>query len=232
MARYTTAYSSFIQRIDEVEILRKSAAKKERKNAVAYSNEINALSRGAIVLLSSHLEAYVKELGELAIDSLILSNIDRSKIPETFFYHVSKSFIDEIKDTSDSKKLANKIFEFIVSDGSMWSKSGPFPQQPSSERFNRGFSNPAYEKIKAYFGRFGYQTYQSDISAKLQGNYLTVINMINHLVDVRNKIAHGDPSATKTPGEVLDIIKLIRVFCMVTDSNFAGWWGSNYCKLR
>ncbi len=232
MARYTTAYSSFVQRIDEVEILRRAAAKKERQDAVTHRNEISALSRGSIVLLSSHLEAYIKELGELAIDSLIPNNIDRSKIPETFFFHLSKDFIEEIKDTSDPKKIATKVFDFLDSDSSIWSKSGLFPQQLSSERFNKGFSNPSYDKIKSYFQRFGYQAYQSDVSSKLKGDFLTIKNMIDHLVDVRNKIAHGDPSATKTPGEVLVIIKLIRQFCLATDSAFAAWWRKNYCKIR
>ncbi|MTD33439.1 MAE_28990/MAE_18760 family HEPN-like nuclease [Paludibacterium denitrificans] len=232
MARFTAAYSSFIVRLAEVEILRHSAAQKERKDPISLRNEINALSRGAIILLSSHLEAYVKELGELAIDSLTKNNILRSGLSDSFFYHISKDFIDEIKDTAEPEKISGKIFEFLASDHVLWSKSGPFPIQIPSERFNKGFSNPSYQKIKAYFNRFGYSSFQHDLSAHLRGDYLSVVNMINHLVDIRNKIAHGDPTATKTPQEVRDIVMFVRRFCQVTDSIFAAWWRSNFCSIR
>lgn len=232
MARYTTAYSSFVARVGEVELLRNAAAQKERQDAVNLRNEINALSRGSIVLLSSHLEAFVKELGELALDSLTHNSISRSTLTDGFFYHLSKDFIDEIKDTSEAEKIGGKIFNFLGSDHALWSKVGPFPIQLPSDRFNKGFSNPSYQKIKSYFNRFGYSTFQRDLSARLRGDFLSVQNMIDHLVDVRNKIAHGDPTATKTPREVRDIVMIVRRFCQVTDSIFATWWKSKYCSIR
>ena len=232
MARFTAAYSSFVLRLDEVEILRKAAARKEREDAISHRCEINALSRGSIVLLSSHLEAYVKELGELALDSLTANNIPRRGLADGFFYHLSKDLIDEIMDSSEPEKISGKIFDFLARDHALWSKSGSFPTQVTSERFNKGFSNPSYKKIKAYFNRFGYSDFQRDLSATLRGEYLTVVNMIDHLVHVRNKIAHGDPAATKTPHEVSDMANLVRRFCQVTDSVFSAWWKSKYCVIR
>lgn len=232
MARFTAAYSSLITRLGEVEILRNAAAQKEQEDAISLRNEINALSRGSIVLLSSHLEAYVKDLGEIALDSLTKNNVQRHAISNCFFYHISKDIIDEIKDTSEPEKIGIKIFEFLASDHALWSKAGSFPSQVPSERFNKGFSNPSYRKIKAYFNRFGYSTFQKDLSDKLKADYLPVVNMIDHLVDVRNKIAHGDPAATKTPQEVHDIVKFVRRFCQVTDSVFATWWKVKFCAIR
>lgn len=66
MARYTTAYSSLVRRIGEVDLLVSIAAKKELEDAIIHHQEIDALCRGAIVLLSSHLEAFIKDLGILA----------------------------------------------------------------------------------------------------------------------------------------------------------------------
>lgn len=232
MARHTTAYSSFLSRLDEVETLRRFAADKEREDAVALRNDINALCRGAIVLLSGHLEAYIKELGEVALDALFVKQVQRAKIDARFFYHVSKDRLDEVLSTSDHVKIANKVFAFVETDLSFWSRIGPFPQAIPAERFNKGFSNPAFDKISAYFHRFGYSGYKRDLANRLKAANVTTINMIDHLVDIRNKIAHGDPTATKTPQEVRAMMKIIRDYCRATDSVFAVWCKTRICSIR
>jgi hypothetical protein len=232
MARYTTAYSSFVTRPDEVEALRRFAAAKEREDAVALRADISALCRGSVVLLSSHLEAYIKELGELALDSLHAQSVSRASLTSRFFYHISKNALDEIKDTSDPDKISDKVFDFIIEDGEYWSRTGSFPGPVPSERFNKGFSNPAFKKIKAYLNRFGYSDYRRDLAGKLQANFQPTINMVDHLVDTRNKIAHGDPSATKTPSEVKDMVVIVKRYCSETDSVFATWWKNSFCSIR
>jgi hypothetical protein len=202
MARYTTAYSSFVERLVEVETLRRFAFQKEKSDPVGMGHDIRALCRGSIILLSSHLEAYIKELGELALDSLFEKSVPRNNLSARFYYHISKNMLDEIKETSDPDKIGEKIFEFLHSDQIFWSRDGSFPEYIPGERFNKGFANPAFKKIKAYFNRFGYSNYKSELASRLRANFQPTINMVDHLVDTRNKIAHGDPTATKTPMEV------------------------------
>ena len=232
MSRYTSAYSSFINRLNEVEILRRFASEKEGRDPIDLRNDINALCRGAIVLLSGHLEAFIKEIGELALDSIHSKGVDRRRIASRLFYHISKNIIDEVQDTSDPDKLADKIFSFIDSDQSYWSRVGPFPEQIPVDRFNKGFSNPAHKKIRQYFNRFGYLDYNHDLAQKLKAHYQPTINMVDHLVDTRNKIAHGDPLATKTPAEVTEMVKIIRQYSKATDSVFAAWCRLKYCSIR
>lgn len=232
MARYTSAYSSFVQRLDEIDILLRFSFAKERIDPVGLRNEINALCRGSIVLLSAHLEAFIKELGELALDSMHQKCVPRSAVASRFFYHLSKQIINEIQGASDQDKIADKVFSFIQNDLTYWSKTGPFPYALPTDQFNKGFSNPAYDKIKSYFNRFGYSEYQRDLGYALRAQYPSSINMVDHLVDTRNKIAHGDPAATKTPNEVRDMVTIIRKYCAATDAVFANWWRSNYCSIR
>lgn len=232
MARYTSVYKSFLDRLDEVEILRKAAAKKEKQSPITLRKEINALCRGAIVLLCGHLEAYVKELGEVALDSLYDTQAPRALISSRLYYHISKDILDEIRSSTDGAMIAEKMFTFIESDMPFWSRSGPFPKPISAEKFNKGFSNPGFKKIRSYFNRFGYQQYGSDLASLLKTQYVPTINMVDHVVDIRNKVAHGDNAATKTPSEVKDMIKLVRVYCMSTDRVFASWCGKNICKIR
>ena len=232
MARYTVAYSSFVERLNEVETLRRFAFEKERIDPVGRGHEISALCRGSLVLLSSHLEAYIKELGELALDSLYRKGISRNNLSCRFFYHISKNLLDELKDTSDPDKIGEKVFEFLTDDYIFWSKNGAFTTAIPSERFNKGFSNPAFKKITSYFNRFGYSSYRNDLASKLKANFQPTINMIDHLVDTRNKIAHGDPSATKTPSEVKAMTSTIQRYCVETDSIFADWWKTGFCSIR
>ena len=140
--------------------------------------------------------------------------------------------IEEIKDTSDKSKIADKVFEFLNNDIEYWSRSGPFPRSIPTQKFNKGFSNPSYKKIKSYFNRFGYDNYKGDLARVLQANYQITINMVDHLVDTRNKIAHGDQGVTKTPGDVGDMERILKEYCVATDSVFGDWFKSKFCPIR
>jgi hypothetical protein len=206
MPRYTSAYSSFISRLDEVQLLRRLAAAKERADPVDLRYEINAFCRAAIVLLCAHLEAYIKELGEGALTGIHVRSVPRTRLVPQFYYHISKDILDEVKNTSDPEKMATKLFTFLNSDLPYWGRAGPFPQPVPVDRFNMGFSNPTVDKIRAYFNRFGYSEYKKDLAQILKADYQVTINMVDHLVAIRNKIAHGDLAATKPPGDLRDMI--------------------------
>ena len=232
MAQFTRAYSELIVRLAEVAVLRRLGISYERRDAIAYRKEINALSRGAVVLLCSHLEAYVRELGEIALDSMVAKAIPRTKLASRVYYHISKDLLEEVRSTLDPEKAADKVFAFIDSDLEYWSKDGPFPRPVPVERFSRGFANPAFKNIAKYFNRFGYEGYQRDLGACLQASFQPTVTMVDHLVDTRNKIAHGDFAASKTPGEVKDMASMIQSFCRSTDAVFATWWGEKFCAIR
>ena len=232
MGRYTNSYGQFLERLDEVHILRKSAARKERENAIHHGKEIRALCRASVVLLSSHVEAFIKELGEIALEAFFDKKISRSTVSSAIFYHISKDLIADIAASSEPKKVAEKMFEFLDLDLVFWSKEGPFPDQIPSDRFNKGFASPAFSKVVKYFGRFGYGDFKSDFQKKLSSNSQLAINALDHMVAVRNNIAHGDESATKTPSEVEIMIKIVSLFCRSTDDVFSGWCRKNHCSIR
>ena len=233
MPRYTSSYSDFVERIEEVRILRIRAAKLERsKSSYEMKNEINALCRGGVVLLSSHIEAYIKELGELVLDSLYLKGVCRSKLAPQFFYHVSKNRIDSIRNTPDPQKIANHLFKFLEDDQQIWSKSAALPLPILSDKFNSGFSNPRIDKIKTYFARFGYNDYSRDFNLALTKDAHAVVTGLNNIVDTRNLIAHGDTSANKTPGDLELMINNAKIFCRTTDSVFSAWCSRKLCSVR
>lgn len=232
MPRYTTAYSSLLVRLDEVELLLKMARKMERSDAVSNFSRINALCRSSAVLLCSHLEGYVKELGELTLTRIHSSKICRSKVSNLVSYYASYDIISEIKDTADGARLAGKLIEFIERDQSLWAQSGPYSEPISEERFNKSFASPSYDKVSAYIGRFGYSTFKRDLGRLLKADFLASKNMVDHVVDTRNKIAHGDLTVSKTPGDLLEAVLLVKKFCRATDTIFASWCQQNLCAIR
>jgi hypothetical protein len=232
MSRYTGAYSSLVNRLNEIELLENKARRLERKDPVKNRSEINVLCRAALVLMSSHVEGYIKDLGEIAVDALVTKQVDRSKIEDTFFFHLSQNTFKSIKDSDDHGKLAKVLFSFLHVDATHWSKVGPFSAALPAENFNKGFSNPLPDKIKAYFGRFGYGFYMHDLAQSMKFNYQPTLNAIEHMVDIRNKIAHGDVVAVKTPQEVGDLRGHVQRFCVETDMAFATWFKTKYCSIR
>jgi hypothetical protein len=232
MARYTSAYSSFVERLEEVELLRRLASQREKSDAISLRNEINALCRASIVLLSAHLEAYIKELGEVALMGIHDKSVARASLAPQFYYHISKDILDQVRDTARPDRIATKLFDFLANDLVFWDRTGPFPHPLPIDRFNHGFSNPAFDKIRAYFNRFGYSHYKRDLGRVLKVNYVATINMVDHLVDTRNRIAHGDPAITKTPSDVKDMIEIIQGYCIATDGVFGTWCKTNLCAIR
>ena len=232
MARYTKAYSGFSQGLVEVKTLCKLAALREKRDPIKCREEINALSRGSIVLLSGRLEGYIRDLGEVTLESMYEKSVPRTALPARLYYHISRDIIERIKDASNPESIGNGIFSFIDRDLSYWSHVGPFPQRIDTERYSKGFTNPKFERIKKYFARFGYDEYRRDLEIILKHSFVSTVNVVDHLVDTRNKIAHGDLGPGKTAMELANVIEDIRGFCQVTDSAFASWCKKTICAIR
>ena len=233
MAQYTTVYGDFINRLNEVKLLRSKAAKLQRRaDFLRHGNEINAYCRGAIVLLSSHIEAYVKELGEHALDAIYSKAVCRSKLERKFFYYASRGSVDGLSSAIDPEKIAEGVFSFMSSDSAHWVQHGAFNQPISSDGFNRGFSNPKPEKVRKYLARFGYADFKKDFDTNLTRDANRLRAGVDLIVNTRNDIAHGDESASKTPGEVEKMISDAVLFCRMTDKLFGDWCKKTVCTIR
>jgi FAD/FMN-containing dehydrogenase len=229
---FTAPFRDFVLREHEVKYLYTAARKLEREDAVANAASINSLCRGAIVLLSARVEAYIKEVGELALEEIHSRGVLRHKMEEGFFYYISQDLIKEMKNTQEPSAMATKIFSLIGRDGGQWNTVGPFPLPIDSGVFNKGFSNPKVDKIAAYFNRFGYSKYRGDMQRRMKAKYQPSQNMVTQLVEMRNKIAHGDPNATITPNGVRDMAGLVTAYCKATDMVFATWCRKSLCPIK
>lgn len=233
MPRYTRIYGDFTSRLGEVSLLRKKASALERSaRALLHGPEISALCRASVVLLSSHIEAYIKELGEHTLDSAHMQSVPRNKISKKFLYYVSREKIDVIRASTQPESIANSVQSFVDGDILFWQGSGPLHGPISSSTFNSGFSNPKFEKVKSYFGRFDYSDFRKDFMRTLGRRGPLIESSLDSIVDTRNAIAHGDPSATKTPAEVKEMEENAKEFCRTVDQIFSNWCRRSLCRIR
>lgn len=232
MARYTEAYGDFTVRVTEVDLLGRKAAKLERADAVNNASEIRAICRGTVVLLSSHLEGYVRDLGEIALDRIYHKKVDRAALTPRFFYSISRDHFDLMADSSDPDSIANKMFAFIEADAGYWSKVGPFANPIPTERFAKGFASPSVGKIGKFLHRFGYDGYRRDLARSLKADFIPTTTTVENMVTVRNNIAHGDANETRTPADVLGMMRQCQLFCRTTDDVFSRWAKLNLCSIR
>lgn len=194
--------------------------------------EIDALCRGAIVLLSSHIEAYVKELGEHTLDTIYARKVCRSRLGHGFFYHISRTKIEPIRSSTGSESIGANVFKFMDEDGKMWSRTSHFEAPISSADFNSDFGNPTFERVKRYLSRFGYADFRQDFFRLLRADAQPLVTNLDQIIDTRNSIAHGEASATKTPNEVKEMVKAAISFCRATDKLFGDWCKGSVCPIR
>ena len=183
-------------------------------------------------MLSSHIEGYIEDLGEVALDRIVVRQMKKSNLDESFLYFCSKDLIEGIRSTGDPTRIAQRVQELWRRDDDIWSNSACFKDQLPVRRFLRGFANPKIDEIRKFFTRFGYQDYTHDLATLLRASYPACANMVDQVVDQRNKIAHGDMVVTGTPNDLRDMIRLIQLFCRSTDRVVDNWFARHGCPIR
>ncbi len=184
------------------------------------------------MLLCSHVEGYVEDLGTVAINSLARRNLPKSSMSDAFKYHLSRDLIDDINRTTDPETIAHRVNAFLTRDNHIWDTAPNFTNQLPVEPFVRNFATPRHENIRRFFGRFGYQNFQNDLAAHLRSNYLVCRNMVDHVVDQRNKIAHGDFVTAGAPADLQDMSVLVKLYCRSLDNVVGNWFRSRGCPIR
>lgn len=233
MPRYTSAYSDFVQRLDEVKTVLRGATDASQQPATSKNIAfVNALCRSGVVLLSSHIEGYVKDVGEIAIERIALRELPKSRLSGSFRYHLSHDLISEIKDTKDPSQIAHKIDELFRRDNHIWGSGQRFSGSLAANLFLANFATPSHDRIKKFFNRFGYESYAKDLARRLTANYQPCRNMVDQVVNQRNAIAHGDITTIGTPTDLAQMIALVKQYCRETDHVVGNWFSAQRCTIR
>ena len=233
MARYSIAYSGLIRRLDEVDSMRVMAQDIAKAGPIPMNiMRVNALCRGGIVLLCSHIEGYVENLGALAITRLAENDVPKASLSVAFRYHLSRDLIDNIKSTSDPESIAQRVDTLLTRDGHIWDSGSNFTPPLPTETFLGNFATPRHENIRRFFGRFGYVSFSHELAVQLKQNFQACVTMVDHVVDQRNKIAHGDFVTAGVPSDLENMCNFVRMYCRTTDQIVGNWFRKVGCPIR
>ena len=233
MATYTTAYSRFTNRMAEIDLVRSVARDIEKREGTRANLETTkGLCRGGIVLLCSHIEGYIEDLASLGLNKLADKEIPKETVSNSFKYHLSRDLIVAISGANQPESIAEKVDLLFQRDGHIWDSTTSFTHPLQVEKFVGRFSTPTHENIRRFFGRFGYVTFNDDLAARLKANFPICSNMVEQVVDQRNKIAHGDFLAYRTPSDLQEMCKFVRMYCRYTDLAVGNWFKGIGCSIR
>ena len=220
MPKYTRAYSILVERLREVCILQNLSLEYSQKKPLgSHDQEVNALCRGAIILLCAHIEGYSEDLSSLIIEKIHEKQVEKSKLGNGFRFYLSQDIIEEMRITQSPVGLESKMSSLFHRDLDIWSGNESFRKRLDPERFMKGFSSPNPEKIYRLFRRFGFNRIKHDMSIILNREYIFCENMVDSIVSTRHKIAHGDHIIAKTPNEVREMAEKARLFCRTLDKS-------------
>ncbi len=234
MARYTIAYSAFVNNLQEVQepyILAKTKQVSNVSLVTRSARERRDLNISAIIQLSYCIEEYIENLAELILCKVVEKRIRKAKLPQQLLYFLPKDLLDDICNTKDPEYIAEKIKKLFSRDYFLGG-SDYFNDNFQKDLFVYGFSNPGYRSIRRFFARFGYKEYSYDLENILKSNYLLCTNMVNDVADEKNKIAHGDVTTISTPRDLTDMLNLTHLFCRSTDKVIGDWFKKLGCPIR
>ena len=231
MPRFSSAYSDLIRRVKEVESI-VAMARGIRPVTQAHITRNKALCRGGIVLLCSHIEGFIEALGTLAVTRIADNAIPKSSLAPAFRYHLSQDLINGVKEAATPEVFVSSLDHLLYRDANVWDNSVHFSQPLRSDVFVGRFATPRHNDIVRFFRRFGYNRFENELGSRLQRDFLACKNMIDHVVDQRNKIAHGDPLVYGTPSELSDMCRLVLLYCRQTDQVVGDWFRSKGCPIR
>ncbi len=174
---------------------------------------VRAINRASVVLLSSHLERYLRSLNEEAVGVINAATIRGSALPETLRLRHSKIPIDELAEAQWDNRAA-MLSQLVEKDGWLW---GSTPKANlEHDRLLRWMRSPSPERALRMFKLWGV----SDIFSAITRQPHTRQRMwlkLEELVDKRNDIAHGDSGAEATYQDIASYVAVVRTFCTRAD---------------
>ena len=174
-----------------------------------------AVGRASVVLLSSHLERYIRSINEEAVSVVNSTAVLGPQLPQPLRLLHSKSIVEELAGTTwDNETRAAKLAMLAQTETWLW-----LPSETGSLDHSRllvWMKSPKSEQIQRYFRYWGIDDIFSKITYK-QRTRSHLWLKIDELVDKRNNVAHGDLSTEATQADVRTYSKVVETFCVRSD---------------
>lgn len=178
-----------------------------------------AIGRASVVLTSSHLERYIRNVNEEAVDFVNAQQIVGAQLPESIRLLHSKSIVEELSSTTwNSSTRVGKLVGFASTEVVLWNATQGVTMEHG--RLLAWMRTPKPEEIKKYYAFWGIDDIFSSITYKPRTRSHFWLKL-TELVDKRNNIAHGDLATNATQADVRSYISVVEIFCQRADRQFA-----------
>lgn len=211
----STAMGKFKERLQEVQLLLEMCSPPEADITVqsAAAAKDNAILRGALVLLCSHVEGFFEDLVGDAIVAYAKLASSCNEIPKAIVAHqvVGRP---ERWDNCDIVKRLEIVMECtghpFVSGDKLRLLANLDP-----DLHTKGFANPGSDEIEGLFKTIGVQRIWERFADIEPDKFIK--NALNGLVHRRNQIAHGQMDSTVTRADVENYMAKVQRLGEVMD---------------
>jgi hypothetical protein len=186
------------------------------------------VGRACVVLLTSHLERYVRACNEEAIDFVNALGLQGNLLPQEARLLHSRRMIDELSQTQWPNR-ADKLTAFVQAEGWLWA-SGPSGRL-AHDRLLDWMRSPKPDELTRYYRMWGLTDIFRDITRRAHTRSSLRLG-IQELVDKRHRIAHGDVTAEATKSDVIEYVRIVETFCDRSDRALGQQLGRVFCVAR
>lgn len=210
------SYADLGTRLNEVRVL--SGLDPTRLGNTTAAAVSNAVNRGALVLLSAHLEGYLEDVVVEAIDALVDNGALVDQLPLVLRALHAEEHLRALEPMKDRNARAPRIESMFVSEANLWVAGTTLQQTMVRPKMVCAeMDNPGSTEIRQFLELLGV-----DIRTFLGARgVLDHLGRINGLVGKRNGVAHGEVTASATFTDVDDYLKLVDDLCSNIDAAVA-----------
>ena len=170
---------------------------------------VRAINRSSVVLLTSHLERYLRALNEETVERINSLDVAGAQLPQAIRLHHSRAIIDRMLETQWDNRSA-QLEEFALSDSWLWSDA---PKGLlAAERLLKWMKSPSPKRILQLYRMWDVEDVFSRVTRKKHTRDRLWLRL-DELVTKRNNIAHGDVTTEATSQDVASYMAVVREFC-------------------
>ena len=174
---------------------------------------VRAINRASVVLLSSHLERYLRGVNEEAVAVINAANVDGRSLPESLRLQHSRIAIEELANAQWDNR-AGMLSRLVETDGWLWGRSAK--ADLDHERVLRWMKSPSPKRAQVLFQLWNISDVFSVVTRRPHTKQRMFLKL-KELVEKRNDIAHGDSGAEATYQDIAAFLAVVRTFCTRAD---------------